>query len=133
VHGELGGARQGAAGTVSTERDTVFGCELWTGRLDRDGYGFHGLDRAHRVAWKREHGEIPDGMEPDHLCRRRACVALHHLELVTRVENEKRKSWTYRIQRALCPRGHDLKLNRQVTPERGIVCRACNREAGAIA
>jgi hypothetical protein len=118
---------------VSTERDPVFGCELWTGRLDRDGYGFHGQSRAHLVAWSLAHGPLPEDRELDHLCRRRRCVALHHLEQVTRIENEKRKSWTYRIQRALCPRGHDLKLHRQVTPERGIVCRACNREAGAIA
>jgi len=114
---------------MSTVRDPIFGCELWTGRLDRDGYGFHGRDRAHRVVWKRALGEIPEDMEPDHLCRRRACVALHHLELVTRRENELRKSWRYRARRMLCPRGHALADHGIVTPEGGRVCRQCNRDA----
>lgn len=113
---------------MSTERDPIFGCELWTGRLDREGYGYHGTSRAHIVLWIREHGAIAPGLELDHLCRRRNCVALHHLELVTRAENERRKSWRYRIRRATCPRGHDLERHRVVTPEQGIVCRQCNRD-----
>lgn len=114
---------------MSTERDPVFGCELVTSRLDRDGYGFHGKTRAHLHAWTNEHGPIAEGMELDHMCRRRNCVALHHLELVTRSENEKRKSWRYRAKRKLCPVGHDLQTNGVVTPEGGRVCRACNRAA----
>ena len=114
---------------MSTERDPVFGCELWTGRLDRDGYGFHGRSRAHIVAWTPSHGPVPEGFELDHLCRRRHCCALHHLELVTRRENELRKSWRYRARRTMCPRGHSLATNRIVTPEGGCVCRRCNRDA----
>jgi HNH endonuclease len=118
---------------VSTERDPIFGCALWTGRLDADGYGFHGRSRAHIVTWERANGPVPEGKELDHLCRRRHCVALHHLEAVTRAENERRKSWAYRAKRTRCPRGHTMSLHHQVTPERGIVCRMCNREAGALA
>lgn len=118
---------------MSAERDPVFGCELVTSRLDRDGYAYHGRSRAHLVAWEREHGQVPEGKELDHLCRRRNCIAVHHLELVSRSENERRKAWTYRIKRALCPLGHDLGLHRQVTPERGVVCRMCNKQRGAIA
>ena len=114
---------------MSTERDPVFGCELWTGRLDKDGYGFHGRSRAHIVAWEREHGQVAEGMEIDHLCRRRACCALHHLEIVTRRENELRKSWRYRARRVLCPWGHALADHGIVTPEGGRVCRQCNRDA----
>ena len=117
---------------MSSERDPIFGCDLVTSRLDRDGYAFHGKTRAHIVAWTNEHGPIPEGMEIDHLCRRRHCIALHHLELVTRSENEKRKSWRYRARRKTCPRGHELQLNGVVTPEGGRVCRACNRNTTSM-
>lgn len=114
---------------MSAEHDPIFGCELATGRRDRDGYAFYGRTRAHIAAWTAEHGEIAEGMEIDHLCRRRHCKALHHLELVTRRENELRKSWRYRARRTLCPRGHELGVHGIVTPEGGRVCRRCNRDA----
>lgn len=117
---------------MSTERDPVFGCELVAGRLDKDGYGFHGKSRAHIVAWERANGPVPEGKELDHLCRRRNCTAVHHLEPITRAEQEKRKAWSYRIKRTRCQRGHSMGLHHQVTPERGVVCRLCNRETGAI-
>lgn len=114
---------------MTVEVDPVFGCHLAQGRKDRDGYAYHGRSRAHIAAWEAEFGPVPEGFELDHMCRRRACVALHHLEAVTRTENERRKSWAYRARRALCPKGHDLKLNGVVTPEVGKVCRVCNKEA----
>lgn len=120
---------------MSTVRDPVFGCELATGRVDREGYAFFGKTRAHIAAWERVRGVITQTdehgarLELDHMCRRRNCCALHHLELVTRSENEKRKSWRYRVKRATCPKGHDLKLHAATTPEGGITCRVCNREA----
>lgn len=113
---------------MSAEHDPIFGCERVTSRLDADGYAYHGKSRAHIVAYERENGPVPDDRELDHLCRRRNCIALHHLELVTRAENERRKSWRYRVRRTRCPRGHDLERNRVVTPESGIVCRQCNRD-----
>lgn len=113
---------------MSTERDPIFGCERSTARLDRDGYAFHGRTRAHIHAWEVQHGAVPDEMELDHLCRRRNCIALHHLELVTRSENEKRKNLRYRM-RWRCPRRHEWPLNRAVTNEGGVTCRSCNREA----
>lgn len=113
---------------MSIERDPIFGCELATGRRDRDGYAFHGRTRAHIVAWTAAKGAIADGLELDHLCRRRHCVALHHLEAITRSENERRKSWRYRSKRTHCPAGHELAVTGAVTPEGGIVCRQCNRD-----
>lgn len=107
----------------------VFGCELATGRLDRDGYAYHGSSRAHIVAWWRVHGDVPEGLVLDHLCRRRHCSAVHHLEAVTQSENEKRKAWKYRARRGVCPKGHPLATNGVVTPEGGRVCRQCNRDA----
>lgn len=121
---------QRSAAEVNYTVDPIFGCRLAEGRLDKEGYCFWGKTRAHIAAWERERGVIADGMELDHMCRRRNCVALHHLELVTRSENEKRKSWRYRAKRKTCPAGHDLSINAVVVPPHGgRVCRTCNREA----
>jgi HNH endonuclease len=120
---------------MSVVLDPVFGCELAQGRSDKEGYCFWGKTRAHIAAWERVHGQITQAdeqgnrLELDHMCRRRNCCALHHLELVTRSENEKRKSWKYRAKRTTCPKGHDMNLNAATTPEGGRVCRQCNREA----
>lgn len=69
-------------------------CIKWTGALDRDGYGRVGrdCDLAHRVAYEREFGPIPEGLEIDHLCRVRSCVNPEHLEPVTHAENMRRLS-----------------------------------------
>lgn len=111
--------------------DPVFGCRLWTGPLDKDGYGFHGRTRAHTKAWVDELGPVPEGFVLDHLCKVRQCVALHHLEAVTQSENLKRRKLSYLVKRSRCPKGHDLATNRVMTPAGGMVCRSCNREAEA--
>lgn len=102
--------------------DPVFGCHLWSGRVDRDGYG-------RTSAWKLAHhaaaGPPPSGYEWDHLCRRRSCVNPLHLQAVDRSENERRKSFRYRQRRiSACPAGHSL-VDAMVTPEGGRVCREC--------
>jgi hypothetical protein len=107
-----------------------FGCDLVHHRLDKDGYAFHGSTRAHIAAWVAANGPVPDGMVIDHLCARRNCRALHHLEVVTQSENLKRRSWRYKVARKTCPKGHDMKINRVIVPPRGAVCRQCNRDAG---
>lgn len=113
---------------MSYEVDELFGCHLSTGRLDREGYAFHGSTRAHIAAWERVHGAVPDGMELEHTCRIRRCCRVAHLELVTRSENEHRKRWAYRARIKACKAGHDLRVNRMVTSAGGIVCRICSRE-----
>lgn len=115
------------------EPDPVFGCRLWIGKRDkRDGRaliwrGKHPF-AAYLAMWQDVNGPVEDGKVLDHLCRRTHCVALHHLEVVTKDENEKRKNWRYLARRTRCPRGHDLKLLAIVTPEGGRVCRQCNTE-----
>lgn len=71
-------------------------CVPWDGELDRDGYGRSGNGRthsqqAHRYVWEETVGDIPEGMTLDHVCKRRDCVQLAHLELVTQSENSKRR------------------------------------------
>lgn len=56
-----------------------------------NGYGevlFRGRKmRAHRVAWERVNGPIPDGLVIDHVCRERSCVNPDHLRAVSRRVN----------------------------------------------
>ena len=65
-------------------------CLVWTGAKS-DGYGTwtdHGKKvYAHRAAWERENGAIPDGKHIDHLCWNRACILPDHLRAVTQAEN----------------------------------------------
>ena len=108
--------------------DKVFGCVL-ADKVDREGYGLLGDRRAHVVVWERTYGPVDDGHELDHVCRRRNCCAIQHLEQVTRSENELRKSWSYRARKKACSSGHVLAETGMVTPEGGRVCRKCNSDA----
>lgn len=53
---------------------------------------------VHRVVWVNEHGYLPSRAQLDHLCKRRQCVALRHLEKVTHKVNQRRRrkgdKWT---------------------------------------
>jgi hypothetical protein len=108
-------------------RDPVFGCELFDGPTDRDGYGRIKGKLAHRVADEQRHGPIPSGIELEHHCKVRRCLADAHLERVTRSEQERLKSWRYRSRKAKCKAGHDMKVNAMVTKWGGRVCRECSR------
>lgn len=89
----------------------VDGCWTWRGSVNSDGYpsGRSG-GIPHRLAYEWLVGEIPSGLELDHLCRNRACVNPHHLEPVTKSENMRRASQPNRAWevRRYCRRGHVL-------------------------
>jgi hypothetical protein len=65
-------------------------CWIWQWYIDPTGYGKIGGKWAHRVYFKAFKGEIPSGLEIDHLCRNRPCVNPRHLEAVTRQQNVRR-------------------------------------------
>lgn len=69
-------------------------CWIWDGHRNDDGYGIITTDEgqrgAHRVYYVRYRGAIPEGLEPDRLCRQRDCVNPWHQEPVTRAENTRR-------------------------------------------
>lgn len=77
--------------------DMTDGCWLWTGTVNRQGYGRfciggRGNTRlAHRVTYELLVGPVPVGLELDHLCNVRGCVRPDHLEPVTHVENLRRR------------------------------------------
>ncbi|MFY2788490.1 HNH endonuclease signature motif containing protein [Rhodococcus sp. MALMAid1271] len=84
-------------------------CLMYLGADNGNGYGqfsYRLFDRkgqyAHRYAWERVNGKIPDGLTVDHLCRVRMCVNVNHFELVSGAENYLRGVAT----RTHCPNGH---------------------------
>jgi len=78
---------------------TDSGCWEWQGAVDRNGYGKaydpempagRRVDWAHRVSYRRNVGDIPDGLDLDHLCQNTVCINPEHLEPVTRAEHARR-------------------------------------------
>lgn len=105
-------------------------CWLWTAGLV-DGYGRfrdNGLWLAHRWAYIHLVGPIPEGLEPDHLCRVRNCVRPAHLELVTRRENWARGD-APSVANSLkthCIHGHEFNAeNTRIRGDGNRDCRTC--------
>lgn len=90
------------------------GCWEWRAyRAKISGYGFFNVTKrkqvgAHRVSYELHIGPIPEGLEPDHLCRNRGCVCPWHLEAVTHRENCIRGMSPNAInaRKTHCKRGH---------------------------
>lgn len=110
------------------------GCWLYTGPLNNQGYGHVGYngrqEYVHRATYMALVGPIPEGLQIDHLCRKRACANPEHLEPVTQHENLLRGYWGARTH---CKNGHELtddnvRLVGKHRTERK--CRACERDRG---
>jgi hypothetical protein len=111
------------------------GCWLWTGRLNRYGYGHAIFDRklqlAHRVAYTLFKGSIPSGLQLDHLCRVRCCINPDHLEPVTNKENLSRGRNSKRDQ-SHCVNGHEFtEENTYWYADKGYRHRMCRECASA--
>lgn len=104
------------------------GCWLWTAACDKDGYGLFKADRlqgAHRYAFELFKGEIPKGLQIDHLCKVRCCVNPDHLEAVTFQENMRRGA---NAQKLHCIHGHIYdERNTLRLADGSRQCRMCRR------
>lgn len=110
------------------------GCIVFGGATNSDGYGMvrvNGrLTRAHRLVYEAIVGQIPDGLQLDHLCRNRICCNPRHLEPVTVRENNMRglSLAALNARKTHCHRGHPFDETNTGRGSRGArVCRACAR------
>lgn len=114
-------------------------CWEWTAGKYRTGYGQFKIggkygrgQGAHRVAYALTIGEIPHGLEIDHLCRNRGCVNPAHLEAVTRQVNVVR-GVSFAADNAAkthCIHGHPFSGNNLRIGSNGRrCCKACDAAA----
>ena len=125
---------------VSIDQET--GCWNWMSGTSKAGYGQFSLNGgpiyAHRWSYENANGEIPNGLEIDHLCRNRACVNPAHLEAVTSAENTRRGmlrqvnevTWKARREKTECQRGHPFDEENTKWDANGHrMCRECQTAA----
>ena len=132
-------------GTVPTHRPDLGPCWVWMASRKRGGYGQFGAGRrgegmvyAHRFAYERLVGPIPDGLELDHICHNdsgcpggptcahRRCVNLAHIKTVTHAENLRRGASAHRLL-THCPQGHTYSEANTYRWNNQRFCRTCSK------
>ena len=120
-------------------------CQEWEGERFPSGYGYvssaerreYGTPLAHRVAWIKANGPIPDGMKILHSCDNPPCVNLAHLSVGTQSKNIADAVARGRIthlgkaqrSRTHCARRHAFTPeNTRVNTDGSRSCRTCRRE-----
>lgn len=105
-------------------------CWLFARYLNKYGYGVVASGRstflAHRVMYEASKGEIPKGLQIDHLCRVTQCINPEHLEAVTPQVNTLRGNGmgARRAKQTQCVNGHPFDAT---DPQGYRRCNTCNR------
>ncbi len=91
-------------------------CWQWLASTNEQGYGQikadYGLGNkkyyAHRVAFEKAKGPVPEGLVVDHICKNPGCVNSAHLRAVTKLENTMIGNGFYAVngRKTHCDRGH---------------------------
>lgn len=123
-------------GPVPEHRPDLGNCWVCVKNVRPNGYGkltYKSEDlSAHRLVFSLFVGDIPEGLDLDHLCRNRACVRPHHLEPTTRLENLSRGNGliAMNVKKTHCVNGHEF------TPENTYLyrgkhrcCKTCRKAA----
>ena len=128
-------------GPTPEHRPELGPCWVWTGYTSPDGYAILAVREDGRkttrymARWSYEHhvAPIPEGHEPDHLCRNRPCVRPDHLEPVTHTENVLRgeSPQALNARKTHCSRGHEFTPENTGQQATGRFCRACKRMTDA--
>ena len=110
-------------------------CWIWTAGCSGDGYGAFWLlgkiVRAHRLSLTFSGVDIPEGMQPDHLCEITKCVRPSHLNVTTPQNNVLRTDSPPAVnaRKTHCINGHPLSGdNLVVIPNRRRQCLECRRD-----
>jgi hypothetical protein len=141
------------AGSVPLHDPTLGPCWLWTGSINAEGYPLFRADPdtvvlAHRWAYARCYGDLPDGLQVDHECHwwedcsggptcpHRRCVNPAHLSAATAQANNRRSGspTATNARKTHCDAGHDLTDPENVYrhPRRGSRhCRTCQATRAA--
>ncbi len=106
------------------------GCWIWDTPHPESGYGQFTNGTAHRWSYEFFIGEIPVGLELDHLCRNRSCMNPWHLDPVPTAVNVLRGVGPSAInaRKTHCIRGHKFtEANTYRAPGNPSArnCRAC--------
>jgi HNH endonuclease len=120
-------------GPTPIARPELGPCWVWTGPRTK-GYGRMSVggkeQYVHRWAYERFVGQLPDGLDVDHLCRNPSCVNFAHLEPVTHQVNCLRgeSPCAKYARRDTCAKGHAYTAENTFTrPDKSRGCRTCDR------
>jgi hypothetical protein len=107
-------------------------CWEWQGGIKCDGYGSFYWEKkqypSHRVAYEIMVGDVPQGLELDHLCKNRKCCNPEHLEAVTHKQNLLRGDTIVAInsKKTHCPQGHPYFGENLLIKQGSRHCRKCH-------